>query len=169
MLSLKFVGKTNDPMSEIIKEVQADTKEIQDQINSLGDQSLVIMKETIQSSKKRPQAGQPTALENAIEIEKFSDGWGIGDIEKLRKDAPWWAAFNFGSSHMVGKHLPKGVFDPGEPSPNDSFFRQGRWSKGSNYNGEQYSPIVKKPIPATNFIEKTIFWVSSKFDSLGGK
>jgi hypothetical protein len=169
MLKVSFVGKTNDPLGEIIKEVQEEEIRIKEQINNLGLETSLEMKKIINDNKVRPQSDEATVLENNIDVEYFTEGgWGVGDIDTLKSHAPWWAAINFGSSHMVGKRLPLGTFNPSEPKPTQSMFRLGRWKKGEDYNGEMYSPIVKKPILATNFIEKTAFWLVNKIDSLKG-
>jgi len=169
MLQINFVTKTNDPFGEILRDINnfADTK--RKEADLIGGATSDKMKELINNGKLRPQSDEPTTLEAAINVEFFENGWGVGDITRLNNEAKYWAALNFGSAHMVGKHLPVGVFNPGEPSPNNTFFRKGRWKKGEKYNNESYSPMVKKPIPALNYIEQTIFWLDNKINELRGK
>lgn len=168
MINISFISKTPDPFGEIIKEVNVITEEQKTIVTKLGLETVEKMRAVINDGKVRPQSDEPTALENAIDIEYFENGWGVGDIEKLKQSAPGWAAVNFGSNHMVGRHLPLGTFNPGEPAPTDSFFRVGRWKKGEEYQGKKYSPIVKKSIPPMNYIEKTVFWLANKFAALTG-
>jgi len=170
MIHTTFVGKSKDPIGEIKHDVDLWQTEIKKEIDILGEATAQNMKDAIIANKKRPQSNEIALLENTIDVEYFENGWGVGDIGKLKVNAPWWAAFNFGSSHMVGKHLPQGTFQPGVPNPTNEDFRGGRWKKDKygSLGGALYSPIVKKPIPATNFIEKTIFWLNAKFAELRG-
>ena len=165
-MRITFVPKTGDPVGEILTEVKALEADVKKEMDLIGEETALQMKRIINESKVRPQSDEPTDLENAIQFEKFENGWGVGAIEELRQKAPGWAAINFGSTHLVGKHLPTGTFNPGEPAPNDSFFRAGRWKKGESYNGESYSPLITRPIPPMNYIEKTLNWLSNKINSL---
>ena len=164
-MKITFAGKNGDPLEELSKEIKEFDKFLKLEVDTLAHETAFKMKAIINEGKVRPQAGDPTNLENAIEPELFDGGWGVGAIETLKKDAPWWAAFNWGSSHMVGKRLPPGSFvpDPGTGEPKSSNFRTGRWKTPGDF-----SAIVKKPILATNYIEKTIFWLSAKIDELKG-
>jgi len=136
------------------------TTKIKADVWKLGLATPNKMKDVIKKSKVRPQAGEPTELEDSISVDFFGNkGWGVGNLLKL---PIYWKAFNWGSFHMVGKHLPKGAFAPGNPKPDSSNFRDGRFKKGTG----SFSPIVKKPILPTNFLEKTHFWVASELAKL---
>jgi hypothetical protein len=166
MLKITVTGnKTNDPLLELINDVKKDDELIKMNVNALAQDTAFKMKEIITENKVRPQAGDPTDLENAISVDYFENGWGVGDIEILNKSLGKnaWAAINWGSFHLIGKHLPPGEFVPGKAEPSKENFRQGRWKRPG-----AYSPIVTKPIPAMNYIEKTIFWLSEKFNALKG-
>lgn len=168
MINITFQSKSPDPLGEILKEVETDIKAIRDKVNLLGSETEHKMKEIIVTSKVRPQADEPTDLENSITLDKFTNGWGVGDVERIHKDAPGWASLNWGSAHMVGRRLKRGVFNPGEPRPMEGMFRTGRWKAGESYGKEQYSPIVKKPIVAINYIERTIAWLENRLMDLFG-
>ena len=121
------------------------------------------MRDTIDQDKVRPQADEPTTLEDTIQAEYFDDGgWGVGDMDQLDENAPYWLAVNYGSDHMVGKIVPQGAFAPGNPEPDPNNFREGRWKKGQG----KHLFVVKNPIPAMNYIEKTINWLQEKFASI---
>lgn len=176
MVIINFVGKTGpagDIFNELIKEVNGDEQLRKIQIDVLATETALEMKKIISSSKTRPQAGEPTLLENAIAPEFFDGGWGVGDVQLLNKAAPHWAAVNFGSTHLIGKILPPGIFAPGVPQPMGGGYppvRDGRWKQGFSdpINGRKYRPTIKNPIPAMNYIEKTVFWLSNKFNELRG-
>ena len=164
---LRIAYKTSISFREIIKKIDIKSKKVESEIMKLGIDTAEKMKSTIKKNKVRPQAGEPTKLENSIDMEKIQEGnnivgWGVGNIDKMDREAPGWKAVNFGSSHMVGKHLPVGGFAPGEVKPSPDNFREGRWKKG----GGNYSPIVTKPIPPMNYVEKTIHWLSGAIDKI---
>ena len=168
MIKIEFVSKDTDPFAAIYKEIKLDDDKRKLELDALGFQTAEAMKTIIQSNKKRPQAGEPTTLENAITVTKMDNGFGVGDVDIMNHQAPQWAAVNFGSSHMVGHRLKKGTFDPGTPQPSDAASRTGRWKIGryGSVGGFLYSPLVKNPIPAMNYIEKTIFWLQNQIDAM---
>lgn len=165
---IRITYKTNISFKDIIKKVDIKSKEVEHRIMALGIETAEKMKSTIKQNKVRPQAGAPTKLENSIDMERIMEGtniigWGVGDINRMDTEAPYWKAVNWGSAHMVGKHLPGGGFVPGESKPASAHFREGRWQKGAG----DYSPIITKPIPPMNYIEKTVHWFLLSIDIIG--
>ena len=55
--------------------------------------------------------------------------------------------------------VPKGEFRPGNPVPNEDAFGDGRWVSIG-----KYSFIPKNPIPAMNYIEKTLTKILPKIN-----
>ncbi len=168
-MSIRINYKTQPSFAEIIKNIDIKNKDVENSVMNLGLETKDKMHSIIKANKKRPQAGEPTKLENAIDVERIQEGkdiigWGVGNISRLEKEAPGYLAINFGSSHMVGKHLPIGGFAPGEAKPQEGSFRDGRWKKGEG----SYSPIVTKPIPPMNFIETTVHWLSIALNKITG-
>lgn len=163
---LKSTFKTKNGYDRIFKIINKKNKRLKRILLNLGIATANKMKETIKSNKKRPQAGEPTTLENNIQFENLSYGqalaWGVGNINKLNRYAPYWRAVNYGSSHMVGRFLPIGQFAPGNPIPNQASFRQGRWKAG----GGNYPALVQRPIPPMNYIETTQHWFRRAIDKL---
>lgn len=131
----KISGKIDD-----IKRIAH--REIQD----AGRETARFMRNYIQQNKKRPQAGEPTELENSIQHHKLPTGWGVGEISEMPE---YWAAINWGSSHAVGSYVPPGQFT-GYPEPNVGYNRQGRWQEGGPYSFK-----IRNPIPAMHYIERT--------------
>lgn len=167
-LTVKFSSKQGfDQMEKSFKEYNDNLKK---KILELGKEAEEEILKNIVEKKKRPQTGEPTDLENNIKLEIKSDGvsWGIGKIADLNLRVPFWRALNWGSSHMVGKHLPPGTFQPGVSMPVDRMAGgnnpDGRWKEGmyGSVGGERYSPIVKNPIQPINYIEKTVFWLQNQ-------
>ena len=159
-IQIKFFD--GDGFKDIQASVNQHEEKVRKEISDLGDDTAQKMRDTIDQGKVRPQADEPTTLEENIQCEHFTDGgWGVGDIDALNEQAPYWRAVNFGSFHMVGKKVPLGAFNPGDPEPNQESNREGRWKKGQG----KHLFTVKNPIPATNYIEKTVNWLKLKIAS----
>lgn len=147
-VKIKFFG--SEGFKEINEFIERHEKSIRANLKSLGDKTAAEMKNTISSSKVRPQAGEPTDLEDNINVEHFPDkGWGVGDINQLNEKVKYWRAVNFGSKHLVGTET-HGHFEPGEPKPNPEEFRKGRLKKGF------YKIRIQNEIPAMNYIQRTV-------------
>jgi hypothetical protein len=161
MLKIRFV--TGNLFDEIKESIFLHDENIKREVKELGEKTAEKMNEVITSNKKRPQAGEPTTLEDNIDVTHYKDGsgWGVGEISKLDKNAPYWRAVNFGSSHLVGKTI-HGQFEPGEPKPNpqDGANRTGRLKTG------WYTVTIKNPILPMNYIEKTINFVRRQINNL---
>lgn len=152
-MSIKITHKTvGRKESQLLMDNLDTHKKNRQEFDSIGLEVLNVMKQKINQSVKRP--GSTKKLEDSINIDYFKDGWGVGRIASL---VPYWAAHNWGSGHMIGKRVPSGEFRPGNPEPNTNDFRAGRWHKGG-----KFSFIVKNPIPATNYIERTAEWLVSR-------
>ena len=168
MPSVKFSlsGRGAKDLRLSIKKLRVTENSLRRSVRALGDETDKKMKEIIQSRKVRPQAGEPTELENNIDVTHFessdSVSWGVGDIRKLDAGFPGWKAVNYGSRHIVGLRLPVGGFDPGNPVPNSSDSRKGRWKQERN----GWVAVIKNPIPPMNYIESTLFFVKQKFENL---
>ena len=164
---IKISYNFGDAFREIESSIKMEEKNIESQINALGSATADKMKEIINTNKKRPQSGEPTVLEDNIDVENFPDnaGWGVGNIEQLNKNAKHWRVVNLGSNHMVGEHLPPGIFEPGNPIPSSSDSRSGRWKK-NNSDNRSYSPIIKNPIPPMNYIQKTVNFLRRKINDI---
>ena len=74
------------------------------------------VKESLRASILRPNESDGT-LENAVHGEVVKEGGhligGIGKIEKMDKEAPYWRVQDSGSAHMVGKFVPGFFIDQG--------------------------------------------------------
>ena len=156
---------SEDGFRDLERIAEADSKHLRNEIKQLGPQTSDKMKSVIKENKVRPQAGEPTTLEDNIDVEFFQNdaGWGVGDIDRLNRNAEHWRAVNFGSGHLVGKKLPLGAFepDPENGRPNDAYFRKGRWKVPGGFTA-----LIKRPIPAMNFIEKTVSFVRKQINRI---
>ncbi|HED06343.1 MAG TPA: hypothetical protein ENI61_06640 [Ignavibacteria bacterium] len=144
---------------DIEKDIEFMNANMKAQVKAIGPEAAVKMRSIIADGKIRPQSGEPTKLENNINVEYSNDGWGVGDIEGLKKNAPHWAAINWGSDHLVGTEV-YGQFSPGEAKPNPKAYGQGRLKKGP------YKVKIEKPIEPKNYIEKTITFVRNQINNI---
>ncbi len=163
---LRISYKTDISFEQIIKKIEVKSQKVETEIMKLGIDTAERMKYIIESNKVRPQAGQPRKLENSIDMEIIQEGtniieWGVGNISRMDKEAPYWKAVNYGSSHIVGKKFI-GSFYPGEEHPDIGHFREGRFFE----QGFGWLMTPKNPIPPMNYIEKTIHWLSSAIDKI---
>lgn len=171
MIHIDFKAK-DDPSNStnlfdtFIKDINVTDKEVQKKLNDIGKETAAKMIEIIDDNKVRPQSDEPMDLEAHINCELFDGGFGVGDIEDLNENVGYWAAVNFGSSHMVGRRVPGGAFNPGENAPSVDAFRDGRWKTGDDAGKKHWSFIVTKPIPAMNYVEKTASWLDNRLDKL---
>lgn len=165
MLRTKVIQKGATP-KQIIYESLKMEETIKQKVNELGQRALNYMLETIESSLVRPSPAGESNLMNSIKIEYFADGWGIGNIADLKTSAPYFLALNFGFSGHVGKRVPPGHFNPGDPQANSDSFRQGRFDLGADREGKKWSFIVNKAIQPIDYIEKTANWLESEITKL---
>jgi hypothetical protein len=127
------------------------------------------MKEVIADSTIRP--GATHKLENAIQSEQIDAlTWGVGKVSDLNTKAPYWRHINYGSLEIGANFahvLPKGTFQPGVSIP-VSNLQDGRWTPQmyGTVGGNLYTPLVKKPILAKNYIEKTLAWALTNLASI---
>lgn len=149
----------------IIRQITIKNEAMKAKLSKLGDETAMKMKSVIQSKKVRPQAGEPTTLEDTIDVEHFNMpgivAWGVGNIVKLNQEAPYWRVVNYGSNHLVGVWI-QGHFEPGAPQPHRAHFREGRLKQGE----PKYVFPVKNPIPAMNYIESTVNFLKQKLEGI---
>ena len=164
---LKISYKTNISFAKIIKDIKVKSERAESEVAKLGLETVETMRNFIKQGKVRPQVGQPTNLENNIDIESISEapytiGWGVGNIERLDREVSYWKAVNFGSSHLIGKKF-YGFFQPGEEHPDISHFREGRFFEQKQFG---WLMIPKNPIPPMSYIEKTVFWLDNQITKI---
>lgn len=181
-ISFKSQDGSVNPFDSFFKEINATDEEVQKQLNDIAEETAKKMIDVITDNKVRPQSDEPTELESHINAEVFEGGFGVGDIQELNDEVGYWAAINWGSSHMVGRRVPNGFFQPGQANPTPDAFRQGRWKKSEDIGGmaggntgfpgtgkAHWSFVVNQPIPPMNYIEKTATWLDTRLDSLDFK
>ena len=139
-VSIKDKGGKNFE-AQMVQEIQLmAAKDVQ----RLAERHETIIKRTIEA-KMDGGTGNLELHWNAGEMNipgKFA--WGVGDIEELNKEAPYFRHINYGSI-AIGANwqhfLPKGMWV------------NGRWVT----NSAGYAGIMPKtPVPARNYIETSI-------------
>jgi len=122
------------------------------QIEEIARETELVIKAKISERIKRD--GSTGNLANSFTTVKIAGGWGIGDINFLNQQAPYWYWQNFGKAQS-GRTTPprsKGAFTSGNPAP-QSAGGNSRWGQSST---GQYMINPTKPIEAKNYIQATI-------------
>jgi hypothetical protein len=147
--------------------------EAQEGIRILGHQTADKMIEGVQQGKKRPDKGTHF-LEDAITAETINTTAGIevgvGKIEKLKAEAPYYEVIDKGGfTPNRGNLVPVGAFAPGNPKPNAGSFREGNWQVGAG----KFTFRPKKAIEGIHYIDRAITWLEKALDDfikdIGGK
>ncbi len=122
------------------------------QIEEIARETEKVIKGKITDSIQRE--GSTGNLANSFTTVKITDGFGVGDIDFLNKQAPYWFWQNFGKAQS-GRTTPprsRGRFDTGNPQPTGGGGKS-RWNQSST---GQFLIDPKKPIEAKNYIQSTI-------------
>ena len=123
------------------------------QIEEMARQTAITMKRII--AERIEREGSTGNLEEAITAFPITNGWGVGDIDFLNKQVPYWYWQNFGVAQS-GRSIPpsttefpknRGSFAGNAPSSGGG---SDRWEKGI------YPIYPKQAIEAKNYIEATI-------------
>ncbi len=120
------------------------------QIEAIARKTELVIKEKITERIERD--GSTGNLANSFTTVKITGGWGVGDIDFLNKQAPYWYWQNFGIAQS-GRKIPpesKGAFGSGKPRPTAGAGGS-RWGTTGNFF---INP--KKPIEAKNYIQATL-------------
>lgn len=98
-----------------------------------------IIQQTIMNKAEKPTG----YLASKFLAERIPNGWGVGDIATLDKEAPYWNHIDKGSE-AIGANwqhwLPKG------------YWQDGRWVE----SGDGYYAMPKTPIKPLNYIADTL-------------
>src|SRR6185295_158972 len=119
------------------------------QLQECAKATVTVMRFHIQTSIER--SGSTGKLALGIFESKLTSGWGVGDIDYLNQNVPYWAWINYGVAR-TGRIIPPGTNE--NPKILGYFDSP---TKGRFQKGPQYFPIFPtKPITAHNYIEKTV-------------
>jgi len=118
-------------------------------IEEIARETAKVIKQKIAERIERD--GSTGNLANSFFALPIAGGWGVGDINFLNEQAPYWYWQNFGVAQS-GRRVPpasKGVFSDGSaPSPGGG---TSRWEQPG-----QFFIKPKKPITPKNYIQATI-------------
>lgn len=140
-------------------------------LTNLAEQSVETMKDTINSSRKRPDKGTHN-LENSITVEEVLNDpgkkliIGIGNIDKMNQEASYWEFID------VGGYIPPaewGYF--GEGNPPIAGKSGELWTQTGDKKDFLMKP--KKPIEGINYVQKGITYlrtnINKTIEEVGGK
>jgi len=138
--------------------------EMQAELVSIAEKAVETMRSIISNSKVRPSLGT-NFLENSITMKILKTHpaaviIGVGDIDKMNKEAPYWSLIDAGGKvaggKMDGRRVPVGAFGAGN-APNPLQFGIHQWIPGGvSDDGKQFSFIPLAPIEGKHYISITI-------------
>lgn len=137
------------------------------------------MRDSIKRQKSRE--GSRGALENAIDVEVIVSpdriDVGVGNIQRLNQEAPYWAIQNYGGLVAEGARVVPGIFGPGDrPDPQFKGPRRGtqkftylpQVGPGFNSRGDDSVPFmhVTTPITPMSYIQYAVIRMVNDLRSL---
>ena len=132
------------------------------QIFEIAQETNRVIKAKIKASIERD--GSTGNLEDSFTVVKITDGYGVGDIDFLNKNAKYWYWMNYGVAQS-GRTTPprsRGQFNSGNPAPQTGGGNS-RWNQSA---GGQFLINPTKPIDAKNYIQKTISEINQIISSV---
>jgi hypothetical protein len=129
---------------------------LQEEVNELGDKAVEEGRNHITTSKKRHSLGQN--LEKTIEKEVLQTTGGvevgIGNINKLKTDAPYFEVLNDGGyvPYSTVRGAPLGSFEGDKPTSNIVSGNQ-NWERSGN---KGYFMKPKQAIEGINYIGRMV-------------
>ncbi|MHA1294642.1 MAG: hypothetical protein ACTSQJ_18555, partial [Promethearchaeota archaeon] len=146
--------------------------EAEAEVQTVAENAVESMTATINSSRKRPDAGTHK-LENAITIEELLNNpgrellIGIGSLDRLTQEAPYWEVLDQGG-YIPPANL--GYFDGNPEKPTKGMSGQHWMHTGST---SDYLLTPKKPIQGIDYIGAGLRNLAQSLDKLvidfGGK
>lgn len=118
-------------------------------IEAIARETERVIKKKISERIKR--AGSTGNLANSFFTVKISGGWGVGDINFLNQQAPYWYWQNFGVAQS-GRRIPPGTNENSRIRGHFEPDTNGRFKKGS----PSFPMNPTKAIEAKNYIQATL-------------
>lgn len=124
-------------------------------IEDIAKETARVIKQKI--TERIERTGSTGNLANSFFAIKITDGWGVGDINFLNQQAPYWYWQNFGVAQSGRKVPPKskGSFETGTPQP-ISAGGNSRWTQPG-----EFFINPSKPISPKNYIQATVAEIGS--------
>ena len=138
---------------------------------------LSYMQNTINSGRKREGGTGKLAKSMDIWRDPNTVGqihWGIGSINKLNNEVPYWYVINYGKTIGGQAYIPNyGNFVPGSFRGGDGHPRADLIGKGTEHfdygTGSKTGMFPKSSIRPINYIEKTRFKLNQEIKKLLNK
>lgn len=135
------------------------------QIKEIADETVRVIQQKI--SERIQRDGSTGNLANSFTAVKIDGGWGVGDIDFLNKQAPYWYWQNYGIAQSGRRTPPRswGAFTSGNPAPSSA----GGKSRWSGQESAIYVINPVKPIEAKNYIAATAAEINQIVASVVGR
>jgi len=156
-------------LSNIITNIKKDTSPL---LKKFRKEVSLTIASIIERNRKRNKATRRGGLADYFKSQATSDLGvrsyrdelllGIGRLEELNSKYKYWAALNYGSSHMVGRYVARGFFVNSGLRPSTRQGFKDRWT----LNNEGYVFKVTKPIVGIHYLEKAREKLMPKWNEL---
>lgn len=148
-ITVKIFKKDNQSLTEVIQKYTTQLSEKHTKL--LADNTKNEFIKQVDETRIRTVKPSGLHIKDAIEVEKIEKGYGVGNINTLNKQAPWWAWINYGRA-FSGREIPPGTDENPRIKGHFEPDQKGIFVKGK----PRFAMNPKKPIPAHNYIEKGI-------------
>ena len=160
MIEITIIGTTPKKLAELITMKSITTRE---GVAATAEETRKMMVDIIglgyQGKGKRD--GSHGKLESNIQVEMVTqDDYGVGNISKMSAEAPYWMLLNNGGMVSPGARKVPGYFG-NDNAPSSSFAGTGVGKDQFMYSWFTHMMMVKNPIGAVNYIEKTKDWLKT--------
>jgi len=149
----------------------------------IGEHFIEVLRKEVAEQKIRPAHSGDSHLARTWNFEVFVDGEyaavGIGDVDRLTAEAPYWRVINDGTSGQIGMMVPGHFVSGGTPReplasryPQDSFAYMGFKSRPPKRyprpvaGGPKFLMVVGRPITAKRYIERAAEDTMKNMDQL---
>lgn len=161
-------------VNEIVNEsIKRNWFEFQEKALELGQDVEQYMQNYINAHRKR--TGGTGNLAKLMKLEVLSTAparieWGIGDINVLNQQAPYWYVVNYGKTTSGQKYIPNyGNFVPGKYRGGDGrpdASQRGRGTEGFQYQRGAWGMYPSSPIRPMHYISVASAHLKRKLRSI---
>jgi len=154
-----LIQRAGLPIPTVVSKAVGQLSELHTKV--LADAHKKELDKAIDETRERVLKPTGLHLKNQIDYEPVTEfnlpGYGVGNIEKLNKNAPWWAWINYGRA-FSGRTIPPGTDENPRIVGHFEPDTKGIFTKGS----PRFPMNPKKAISAHNYIEKALGVMVSK-------
>ena len=153
------LSQKGESLPDVIRDLRNVWFQIEGSVQQLGKETY---QHCVSNLSEKKRTGSENNLTDSLTYEEYLGsglgyaGFAIGDIETLKRTAPYWKFLNDGAIVDSDKMMPPGHFAPGSPYPENGATQNSRWHIGPGANGKTYSFPVKYVVEGNHWLDKAI-------------